>query len=95
MRQRVIELDPPPDNVDQLQVIDEMLVCIYRDEFTDVLFIRIHMGSFDFRLKASHQPCTRSQAIELAREFIQQISYTGKVQWKLGDAGPITDEPKL
>lgn len=96
MRQpRVIELGQPLPDAARLQGVDEMLVSISRDESTDVLYVNIHMGSFDFELRSSQQPVTRSQAVGLARDFIRELDFAGRVQWQLGNAGPITDEPRL
>jgi hypothetical protein len=72
-----------------------MLVGVYRDEFTDVIYINMQMGLFDFQLQARRRPETRAQAVTLARDFIQQIEFTGRVRWQLGQAGVITDEPRL
>ena len=96
MRQpRVIELGQPLLDAARLRGVDEMLIGIYRDEFTDVLCVDVHMGSFDFELRSSQQPTTRSQAVDLARDFIRELDLAGCVRWQLGNAGPITDEPRL
>ena len=96
MRQsRIIELDGRPPDATQFRGSDQMLVHVYRDEFTDVICIEIHMGSFDFELRTSEVPTTREQAVSLARDFIQNIEFIGRVQWRLGNAGPIPDEAKL
>ena len=96
MRQpRVIELGQPLPDAARLQGVDEMLIRIHRDESTDVLCVGVNMGSFDFELRSFQQPTTRSQAVDLARDFIRELDFAGRVQWQLGNAGPITDEPKL
>ena len=94
-RPRVIELGQPLPDAARLQGVDEMLVCISRDEFTDVLCINVRMGIFDFELRSPQQPTTRSQAVDLARDFIRELDFAGRIQWQLGNAGPITDEPRL
>lgn len=96
MRQpRVIELGQPLADAARLRGADEMLIGIYRDELTDVLCIDVCMGSFDFELRSPQQPTTRSQAVELVRDFIRELDFAGRIRWRLGNTGPITDEPRL
>jgi len=94
---RVIQLDPQPADMTRLAETGEMLVTIFVDEFTDAVKTEIQMGGFDFhlRVRGAMQPATKKAAVNLVKEFINQIDFIGNTRWRLGKDGPITDRPQL
>jgi hypothetical protein len=72
-----------------------MLIGIYRDEFTDFLYIRIRVDDFTFDLDTPRPPKTRAQAVDLARGLLRALQFPGRVKWQLGGAGAVTDEPRI
>ena len=95
MRERSIALDqgaPLPVNYEP----GSMLIGVYRDEMTDLLYIRVRIGDFTFEFDLRPRPLrTRVEAVELAREFLHVLQFQGRVKWQLGGAGAVTDEPRL
>jgi hypothetical protein len=94
VRERSITLDAGAS----LPVLFEpgtMFVGIYRCESTDLLYVRIRIGEFSLELEHEAPPPTRRAAVDLAKTFIREIGFQGRVKWQLGGAGAVTDEPKL
>jgi hypothetical protein len=94
VRERSILLDqgaPLPVNIEP----GSMLIGVYRDEFTDFLYIRIRVGDFTFDMDTPEPPRTREEAVDLARGLLRALQFPGNVKWQLGGAGAVTDEPRL
>lgn len=93
-RQRSIVLDPVAPLPSNLQA-GTLLVGIYRDEMSDLLYVRMRTGRFAFSLDQPDAPETREQAVTEAREFLAAIGYDGPLMWQLGGCGAVTHKPNL
>lgn len=72
-----------------------MLIGIYRSGQTAFLYVRVKIGDYSFDLDFESPPTTRAEAVRHARGLVQVLQFPGRVQWQVGGAGAITDEPRI
>lgn len=105
-RTRVIDLTGPRKRA-VVEPMPGMLIWVRRDKGTDLHRVDVFIGGFQLCLERGNDGQdpeydsgwefripSREVAIALAREFVSTIGYTGRVRWKVGENGIISDEPR-
>jgi hypothetical protein len=71
-----------------------MLVAVHRSDLTDRLSVQFHVENFTVVL-AKQVPASRSEAVQLAKDFLRVFGFRGEVRWQIGKASAITDSPTV